>query len=92
MPSTLLLVAYLNAAILVSGLALSIYRVYFHPLAKIPGPLSNKLSAWSHFFAAQSGRRHIWLHELHEKYGAWGLLTVIDTISMLTRSCRPLDA
>ena len=48
---------------------LLIYRLYFHPLAKVPGPLGNKISGWPHSLVAQSGRRHVWLSELHQKYG-----------------------
>jgi hypothetical protein len=49
--------------------ALSIYRVYFHPLAKYPGSLSYKLSSWPLLWQAYRGDRHIWHLLDHEKYG-----------------------
>ena len=57
------------AVLVLVGFILFVYRLYFHPLAKVPGPLGNRISGWSHSLAAQSGRRHVWLFELHQKYG-----------------------
>ena len=71
MSSKLLLFASANAVLAAFCLTVVIYRLYFHPLAKVPGPLGNKISGWSHVSAAQSGRRHVWLFELHKKYGTW---------------------
>ncbi len=48
---------------------LFIYRLYLHPLARVPGPLGNKISGWPHSLVTQSRRRHVWLFELHKKYG-----------------------
>ncbi|KAH3960015.1 hypothetical protein HBH52_239380 [Parastagonospora nodorum] len=48
---------------------LCIYRVYFHPLAKYPGPLTYKLSGWPLLWQAYTGDRHIWHLKDHEKYG-----------------------
>ncbi|KAF2032860.1 benzoate 4-monooxygenase cytochrome P450 [Setomelanomma holmii] len=50
-------------------IALCIYRIYFHPLAKYPGPLSYKLSGWPLLWQAYTGDRHIWHLKDHEKYG-----------------------
>ncbi|KIX07113.1 uncharacterized protein Z518_05090 [Rhinocladiella mackenziei CBS 650.93] len=49
--------------------ALAIYRIFFHPLAKYPGPLLWKVTQWPEAKSAWQGRRHIDLHLLHEKYG-----------------------
>jgi hypothetical protein len=51
--------------------ALAIYRLYFHPLAKFPGP---KLAAVSKFYemyyeVALRGQFTFHFKELHEKYG-----------------------
>jgi cytochrome P450 len=48
---------------------LCIYRLFFHPLAKYPGPLAYKLSGWPLLWQAYTGDRHI--HHLldHERYG-----------------------
>ncbi|KAJ4299860.1 hypothetical protein N0V90_005106 [Kalmusia sp. IMI 367209] len=50
-------------------LSLGIYRAFFHPLAKYPGPLSYKLSGWPLVWQAYTGDRHIWHLLDHEKYG-----------------------
>ncbi|EXJ64918.1 hypothetical protein A1O7_01257 [Cladophialophora yegresii CBS 114405] len=62
-------VVVLGAANVVYFIGLSIYRLYFHPLAKYPGPLLWKLTQWPEARSAWSGRRHVDLALLHEKYG-----------------------
>ncbi|KAF2822376.1 benzoate 4-monooxygenase cytochrome P450 [Ophiobolus disseminans] len=49
--------------------ALWIYRVYFHPLSRYPGPASYKLSGWPLSWQAYQGDRHIWHLKDHEKCG-----------------------
>lgn len=56
---------------------LSIYRVFFHPLAKYPGPLSYKLSGWPLLWQAYTGDRHIWHLKDHEKYGMRTRLLIV---------------
>jgi hypothetical protein len=46
-----------------------LYRLTLHPLAKVPGPIINRISSWPDFFAAASGNRHVRLWQLHEIYG-----------------------
>ena len=47
-----------------------IYRIYFHPLAHIPGPLLPKLtSLWLHYHA-YIGDEATSIHRLHLKYGS----------------------
>ncbi|KAF2872863.1 cytochrome P450 [Massariosphaeria phaeospora] len=60
------------ASIVVLGIyavALAIYRLFFHPLAKYPGRLQYKLSSWPLVYQAYTGDRHIWHLKDHEKYG-----------------------
>lgn len=52
-------------------IALAIYRLYFHPLAKFPGP---KLAAVTHlyefYFNIIKDGMFIWeIQRMHEKYG-----------------------
>ncbi|PSR73907.1 hypothetical protein PHLCEN_2v10265 [Hermanssonia centrifuga] len=47
------------------------YRISpFHPLARYPGPLLCKISkGWIAYLVARYGKAHIYVQELHEKYG-----------------------
>ncbi|KAF2089278.1 putative P450 monooxygenase [Saccharata proteae CBS 121410] len=59
----LLLVTYLFVG--------AIYRLYFSPLSKFPGPKLAALTLWYEFYfdVVQRGRFTFHLQELHEKYG-----------------------
>ncbi|KAF4626682.1 hypothetical protein G7Y89_g11474 [Cudoniella acicularis] len=47
-----------------------IYRAFFHPLRAFPGPLSLKLSKFSHvFYIAKKSRNYIFAGELFKQYG-----------------------
>ncbi|CAP62135.1 uncharacterized protein PODANS_0_1540 [Podospora anserina S mat+] len=48
---------------------LVIYRVFFHPLAKYPGPLLAKLTDAYMLYYAWRGDRHLEFWRMHEKYG-----------------------
>jgi len=50
-------------------LSLAIYRIYFHPLAKYPGPLLGKLTAWNAFWPAVRGQATLARHSWTQKYG-----------------------
>jgi len=49
----------------------TIYRLYFHPLRKIPGPkLAAASSAYEFYFNVIKGGKFIWeIERLHEVYG-----------------------
>lgn len=47
----------------------AIYNVYFHPLAKYPGPLWAKISPVYSIWGLFRGRWPFDVHELHLKYG-----------------------
>lgn len=57
-----LLIAYIFAT--------AIYRLYFHPLAKFPGPFWAKLTTFPAWWHSKNQDRHLWLLSLQEKYGA----------------------
>ncbi|KAJ4250327.1 hypothetical protein NW757_007160 [Fusarium falciforme] len=65
----------LQAILLVSSLALSyvasvvIYRLYFHPLVKYPGPFWARISAFPAYIHTQKKDRHIWFWQLQQQYG-----------------------
>lgn len=52
-----------------------LYQVFFHPLAKYPGPFLAKLTNFYSVYHAAKGDRHFDLYELHLKHGPivrWG--------------------
>lgn len=49
----------------------SIYRIYFHPLSHIPGPILAKVtSLWLHYYAYVGTEASI-VHQLHQQYGPY---------------------
>ncbi|KAF2266740.1 benzoate 4-monooxygenase cytochrome P450 [Lojkania enalia] len=46
-----------------------IYNIFFHPLAKIPGPFLAKISSWPSFYHSLKGDRHIWQWKCFQIYG-----------------------
>lgn len=48
-----------------------IYRLYFHPLARFPGPKLASITYWYEFYydIIRRGQYTFKLRELHEKYG-----------------------
>ena len=52
-------------------LGLVIYRLYFHPLAKFPGPKYAAISRWHEFYyeVVLKGQFTFKVQELHKQYG-----------------------
>lgn len=50
-------------------LSIAIYRLYFHPLARYPGPLFGRLTQAYDVYHAYRGSKHINFLHLHEEYG-----------------------
>ncbi|KAF2167556.1 hypothetical protein M409DRAFT_22361 [Zasmidium cellare ATCC 36951] len=67
--------SYLSLAATASSLILAyvvstiIYRLYFHPLAKYPGPLFARISTFPSYWHTLKQDRHIWLWRLQQQYG-----------------------
>ncbi|KAI8932548.1 hypothetical protein NX059_010723 [Plenodomus lindquistii] len=66
---TLDFVIYTFIALAIYLIATCLYRIFFHPLSKYPGPISYKLSGWPLLYQAYRGDRHIWHLKDHENYG-----------------------
>lgn len=49
--------------------AIITYRIFFHPLAKYPGPLIAKVTDAYQLYYAWRGDRHLQFWRLHQKYG-----------------------
>jgi hypothetical protein len=52
-------------------LGLVVYRLYFHPLSKFPGPRYAALSRWHEFYyeVVKKGQFTFVVQEYHKKYG-----------------------
>ncbi|KAJ5102990.1 hypothetical protein N7532_003519 [Penicillium argentinense] len=50
-------------------IAVAVYRLALHPLARHPGPLFARISAIPNWYHAKRGDRHEWLHKMHTQYG-----------------------
>lgn len=61
--SSIVLVALLYVVLL------AIYRIYFHPLAKYPGPWLGKLTEWNTVFASLRGESTRTRHAWSQQYG-----------------------
>ncbi|APA16308.1 hypothetical protein sscle_16g110780 [Sclerotinia sclerotiorum 1980 UF-70] len=64
-------VAILGSSILVYCILGVVYRLYFHPLSKFPGPKLPAATQWSEFYyeCLQSGQYFIKIAQWHEHYG-----------------------
>lgn len=70
-----------------AGLCTVIYRLWFHPLAKYPGPWYMKISPLYDFYIGLQGRRHLHFEYLHKRYGTTCLLSFI--LYSLVDRCVP---
>lgn len=51
------------------SISTAVYRLYFHPLAKFPGPFWAKISTIPAWWHTKNQDRHLWLLSLQEQYG-----------------------
>jgi len=52
-------------------LGVVVYRLYFHPLARYPGPLLARICSLHQLYHAWKGDRHLEFWRMHEKYGQY---------------------
>lgn len=52
---------------------IAVYRLYFHPLARFPGPKYAALSRWHEYYydVHLKGKFIFHIQDLHKKYGAY---------------------
>lgn len=55
-------------------ITLAVYRLWFHPLSKFPGPKIAALTLWyeTYYDVWQRGKHIYKVKEMHEKYGRLG--------------------
>ena len=80
----------------------AVYDVFFHPLAKVPGPLLAKVGCLWKFNAATSLKFADKLRAVHAQYGPVGLLPSISfntyayvpclSITIIIKMLRPMSA
>ncbi|PPJ52050.1 hypothetical protein CBER1_09819 [Cercospora berteroae] len=68
-PLSVLAFILLPAALVVYTASFIIYRIFFHPLSKYPGPLLAKITDLYSTYHALRGDRHLEFYRIHEKYG-----------------------
>ncbi|KAG2417910.1 hypothetical protein HFD88_001009 [Aspergillus terreus] len=55
--------------LIVRFVAVVVYRLFFHPLSKYPGPFFWRISILPSLYYAWTGDRHLVVDKLHKKYG-----------------------
>ena len=70
----------------------AIYRLYFHPLARFPGPKLGIITYWYEFYydIIRRGQYTFKIRELHEKYGQSIGRFGKGKVSMLMRNTGPV--
>lgn len=67
-----------------------IYRVWFHPLHRFPGPFGLKLSKFYHLWSIRGLDQYRWLDALHKAYGP--VVRVGTRTGMMTLALCPMTA
>lgn len=63
---------------------LVIYRLYFHPLAKFPGPKYAAISRWHEYYheVVRKGQFTFVIQDYHKQYGMYNIPCTIDSKSL----------
>lgn len=84
------ILAILVSLILSWVVATVVYRLYFHPLAKIPGPFWSRISGFPAYYHTLKRDRHVWCWCLQEQYGMWCMNHFHDRLHIIdVFKCRP---
>ncbi|KAH8812524.1 cytochrome P450 [Xylogone sp. PMI_703] len=64
-----------------------IYRLYFHPLAKYPGPFLARITNWYAVYHSYVGDKHLQTYWAHQRYGKFvrvapNILTINDPVAI----------
>lgn len=62
-------------------IATAVYRLYFHPLAKFPGPFWAKLTTFPAWWHSKNQDRHLWLLSLQNQYGKDSIAMTVDLLT-----------
>jgi hypothetical protein len=79
---------YGAALLVVWGLGVAVYNLFFHPLRGIPGPFLAKISGWWLFALELTPTPHQELFRLHHKYGMQAIIQVRHGIALLSPYIR----
>jgi hypothetical protein len=68
-----------------------IYRLYFHHLARFPGPRLTAATRWYEFYyqIVRGGQFFKKIDEIHEKYGAYLAKLLLDEVLIGSRTHCP---
>lgn len=70
-----LLVSAIICIAIVESIRVVVYRLYFHPLVHIPGPLLARASFfYAYSYHMRRGRFYLQIPKLHERYGVFSFL------------------
>ncbi|KAG5758498.1 hypothetical protein H9Q72_013367 [Fusarium xylarioides] len=71
LPLWVLVASSAGLGIFVILLNICIYRLFFHPYAKYPGPFLAKLTSWYQVYHTHRGDLHLDVWECHQKYAIY---------------------
>jgi len=71
--STFTMFTVAATSLLLYGVGLVVYRLFFHPLSKFPGPKLAAITGWYEFYydIAKDGQFFWKIEEMHKTYGRY---------------------